>query len=125
MNDNESETTAATDSLGADFITRAEGFRLEGLHSEALVVLLKGLSENPTHHQARLLLARVFFELGCVPFALNEIRYLSTRFPENANLQKLFRDLGGGDIARETPVAAAVIAESEIDFDAIEDLDRE
>jgi tetratricopeptide (TPR) repeat protein len=107
------------------FVAAAEAYRLDGLHQDALVTLIKGLSENPSHDQARLLLARVFVELGCVPYALNELRQLVRRFPANASLQKLFRALGGSEVSVEKGSAASVVAESEIDFDAIDELERE
>ncbi len=124
MNERQSGSVSSS-VVDGEFIGAAEKFRLEGFHSDALVLLLKGLSENPSHHQARLLLARVFFELGCVPFALNELAFLSQRFPKNENLKKLIRELGGNVAAAQSESMAAVVAESEIDFDAIEGLEEE
>lgn len=118
----ESDTAS---SQPTSFVAVAEAYRLDGQHQDALVALLKGLSENPSHDQARLLLARVFVELGCVPYALNELGQLVRRFPKNVSLQKLFRALGGTEIPSEQGSVSSVVAESEIDFDAIDDLERE
>lgn len=120
MNENESEPAVAT-----TFVATAETYRLDGLHQDALVTLLKGLSENPSHDQARLLLARVFFELECIPFALNELRQLCQRYPNNVSLAKLYSSLGGEEIKATSSGAGSVLAESEIDFDAIEELERD
>jgi len=108
-----------------EFMTRAELLRLEGAHHDALVTLLRGLSENPSHHPARLLLARVLFELGCAPFALREVEMLCRALPANQSLMKLYQGMGGTDAFSPGSPSEEVLAESEIDFDAISDLEEE
>ena len=109
----------------ADCIAEAENRRLEGNHQEALLLLLKGLSESPSNHPARLLLARVFFELGCTPFALREVGQLCMNLPDNQSLKKLYQAMGGTTPLIQSTAVESVIAESEIDFDAIADLENE
>ena len=109
------------------FVAVAEELRLEGVHSEALVVLLKGLSCSPNNYQGRLLLARVLYECDCVPYAVREVAQLCAELPSNMSLSKLYRALSGRDYVASSNASssAMVMAESEIDFDAIEELGDE
>ena len=123
--ENESQSGQRGESAGAEFLVQAESMRLEGAHQDALLLLLKGLSESPSNHPARLLLARVFFELECAPFALREVGQLISVFPDNQSLRKLYQAMGGVTPVTTSTAAESVIAESEIDFDAIDDLENE
>lgn len=118
------------DQGSAEFVANAESLRLEGNHLDSLLMLLQGLSQSPSNHPARLLLARVFFELECTPFALREVEQLARALPSNQSLKKLYQAMGGGELnarvaVAETVVVESVVAESEIDFDAIDDLESD
>jgi predicted Zn-dependent protease len=123
----QSQALLAQDPGAEQFVAVAEELRLEGIHSEALVILLKGLSRNPSNYQGRLLLARVLYECDCVPYAVRELTQLCAALPNNPSLLKLYRALSGRDyvVSGDTSSSATVMAESEIDFDAIEELGDE
>jgi hypothetical protein len=108
------------------FVSVAEKQRLQGNHELALVILLLGLSHAPSNHQGRLLLARVFYELECIPFAIEQLKKLCEEFPQHKNIQKLYHKMGG-EIAALTskPQTGNVIAHAEIDFESIDDLEQD
>jgi tetratricopeptide (TPR) repeat protein len=108
-----------------DVFAEAEALRLQGDHQQALILLLKGLSKDSQNDQARLLLARVLYELNCLPFAVQEIQTLYNKHPESKSLARLLSSLGGHARSNVTKHTEAVMAESEIDFDAIDDLEQE
>jgi predicted Zn-dependent protease len=125
--DEQTQALLAHDPGAPQFVVAAEALRLEGGHAEALVVLLKGLSCSPNNQQGRLLLARVLYECDCVPYAIRELEQLCAALPNNPSLHKLYRALSGNDYqaAARASSQSAVMAESEIDFDAIEELGEE
>lgn len=104
-----------------DFVDRAEGLRISGKLDEALAMALKGLSENPEECRGRLVLARIFYEKGYLPFAVREVEHLARQVPSNTALKKLLGTLApdrGGDIP-STAAAEDTVAESEFDLDAL------
>lgn len=109
------------------FVSVAEGLRLEGAHSDALVILLRGLSHSPSNYQGRLVLARVLYECDCIPYAVRELETLCTAFPNNQSLLKLYRSVSGNEFVSvdRSNSTTEVMAESEIDFDAIDELGKE
>jgi predicted Zn-dependent protease len=123
--DEQTQALLAHDPGAPQFVVAAEALRLEGGHAEALVVLLKGLSCSPNNQQGRLLLARVLYECDCVPFAIRELAQLCAALPNNPSLHKLYRALSGNDYQAAASSLSAVMAESEVDFDAIEELGEE
>ncbi len=105
-----------------EFTDRAEGLRLSGKLEEALSVVLKGLSDNPDAHRGRLVLARIFYEKGYLPFAVREVEHLVRQVPSNAALKKLLGTLApdrGGEIQGSTGSVEDTVAESEFDLDAL------
>jgi tetratricopeptide (TPR) repeat protein len=75
------------------FYAEAEKLRSEGKFLESLRILLEGLSTEPQNSQARLLLSRVFYEQGFIPFAIRELEELLKTFPENGSIIKLHEKL--------------------------------
>ena len=125
--DEQTQVLLEQDPGAEQFVVVAEALRLEGAHKDALVILMRGLSHSPGNHQGRLLLARVLFECDCVTYAVRELETLCTSFPGHESLFKLYRALSGNEFVLGSNAAStsAVVAESEIDFDAIEELDKE
>ena len=105
------------------FIEYAEHLKRSGRVSEALHVCLAGLSANPAAHQGRFFLARTFYELGYVPFAIRELKELVRAMPEVQPLRNLLLKLEpeGASSALEAPAAEEqTVAENEFDITEIE-----
>ena len=100
------------------FADYAEELRLGGRFSEAIEVCLKGLSANPSCHRGRLILARVFFERGFVPFAAREVNILRETLPELKSVQRLYEKFYP-DVA-EDEGGEATIAESDFEISELE-----
>lgn len=101
---------------------------------KAIVVCVKGLSAAPEIHKGRLMLARAFFELEAIPFAVREIETLLEEFPQNKFLRRLLLKLSpektGSSVesSHYTAEGEAVddtVAEAEFDFDSLDMLDEE
>ena len=106
------------------FIDYAESLRLQGELPEALAICLAGLNANPRLHDGRLLLGRIFFELGYPLFAAREIRELLAVFPDNAALTSLLLRLHpGAEIsAYGPPKIVKTIVEQDFDIATLERL---
>lgn len=101
------------------FAESAENLRRSGKLEEALKVCLQGLSANPAHHKGRLVLARVFFEMGYLPFAIREIEELCEALPESKSLQRL-RDKLSPQPAEASGGAEETVAEADFDLDELD-----
>ena len=126
------------------FLECCEHYRDTGDVLKALALCSRGLSANPSHHQARLFLAKIFFELGCVPFATREIDTLIDELPHVDSLRRL-RDrivpsgpdssaMGASeaspssttsDQAEPKPVVDETLAEADFDFSELDLMDDE
>lgn len=96
------------------FVEHAERLRGQGQLLDALVICLAGLNASPHQHRGRLLLGRIFFELGYPLFAARELRELATTFPDSQPLQALLaRFEPGGGSGKQKPTETI----SEVDFD--------
>lgn len=116
------------------FVDCAEELRRAGDLGEALEICLAGLSANPSSLRGRLVLARVFYESGYIPFAARELAYLRRARPESESLGKLCEELGVealqdsfADAMQVSPAQgdAEVVAETEFDLDVLESLSDE
>lgn len=112
----ESKNILIDDPGNARFVDYAEFLRKEGRLDEALLISLKGVSANPTLTKGRLILARVFYELGFHAFAAREIRELLATMPENGTLKRLLELLSPG----EGDFEESVVAESDFDIDLLD-----
>ncbi len=56
---------------------------------DSLLTCLKFLSAAPEDPQGRLLLANLYYLLGCVELASEEVRELFKKYPEKGSLKKL------------------------------------
>ena len=86
---------------------------------EAIEVCLKGLSANPSCHRGRLVLARLYFECGYIPFAAREVNILRETLPELASLDRLYKKFypdSAGDSEGETTVAETDFEISELEL---------
>ena len=65
--------------------------------ADALVVWLKALSKNPDLILARLQLAKLLWQLDCVPFALEQLQQIETKVgsAQSESLKNLIVRLGG------------------------------
>lgn len=118
MNEKEYRAALSADPGAPLFVEFAEYLRGLRRQSEAIDVCLAGLSANPDAHRGRLMLARVFYECGFVPFAVRELQVLGARFPENRALAKL-RERLSPNISQQDSAGESEVAEAEFDIDAI------
>ena len=118
MNEKEYRSTLSSDPGAPAFVEFAELLRGMRRHSEAIDVCLAGLSANPDAHRGRLMLARVYYECGFIPFAVRELQTLVAQFPANRALAKLCERLSPVDGTTGSGVESEV-AEAEFDIDAI------
>ena len=100
------------------FADVAEEVRREGRLDEALRICLRGLSESPSCSKGRLVLARIFFDMRCMPFALREVEELCRMWPENKALTRLRGKLTPERI--EAKDGEETVAEADFEFDEIE-----
>jgi predicted Zn-dependent protease len=115
------------------FVDLAERLRAEGEGAQAMLVCLGGLSASPANTVGRLLLARLYYEYGYVPFAVREVKILLDNYPQNQAIRKLLLKLAPDEKlenyqdqtpAEETALPAdTTIAEAEFDFSQLEELD--
>ena len=116
--------TLASDAGNPAFVELAEILRGRGASTEALETCLSGLSRNPTCHQGRLILARLFYERGMFGFAVREIEALREAMPDSKTLLKLQEKLSPGSTSAQVEPAklaqSEVVAETDFDFDELE-----
>lgn len=128
--ENEYREILSRDHGSVEFALFADLLAQEGRYGEALEVCLRGLSANPSYHQGRLILARIFFDMGCYPFAAREVSLLARTFPESESIRRLLAKLGPVG-AMEAPLSAspaegeAILAESDFQVEDIDLLDHE
>jgi hypothetical protein len=110
------------------FVLKARSFREQKQFGDALVTLLTGLSENTDQPDGRLELARIFFEMGCYPFAAREISLLHDLMPDIRSIAALNERLRCylPDDVRERGTSASkpqtVVAEAEFDLSALDEV---
>ena len=117
-----------TENPGApEFYLLADKLRQEGFFKEAIHVALAGLSVDSGNQQARLLLARLYFEQRYIPFAIREIEDLQRAHPESSALKSLLEKLDPGHSIKDRGTTQGnveeVIAEADFDFDILEELE--
>ncbi len=124
-----------TDAGNPIFVDVAENYRRDGKLHEAIEICLKGLSANPSCHLGRLVLARVFYERGELPFAAREVRELCATLPEIDSLRRLLKSLTP-DAAQALESQAegrktiekapdSTVAEADFDLDEIDILEED
>ena len=117
---------ANDEKLTDEFVMKAEALRKEGKLQEALMLSLQGLSALPGCLTGRLVLARVFYELGYIPFARREIEELLKADQDSAALKSLAAKFGI-HLGEATPQSAdreVVVSEADFEFndlDLVED----
>jgi predicted Zn-dependent protease len=113
------------------FAEFAEYLRKKQCDSEAITVCLTGLSNNPSCHLGRLVLARLYCSLGYIPFAARELETLYEANTKNESLARLVRLLN--PTYQEKPTESSrskdtgnetMIAETSFDLDDFDLLER-
>lgn len=80
------------------FIDHARALHSSGSSKEAVFVCLKGLSKNPNLIQGRLLISKIYFDLGFTPFALRELELIHEISPDNDSVKRLIEIISPGTI---------------------------
>ena len=129
----------AVDPGRAEFADYAKMLIEAGRSKEALIVCLSGLSISEEGSVGRLMLARVYYELGYYPFAIKELAEISHKFPENKQLRDLLDKLQGKskvatanatlkDAQKDESLVRAdseTVAQAELSWEQIEVLESE
>lgn len=107
--------------------------------ADAQQILIKGLSVNPSLDLARLLLAKVYFLQGFIPFAAKEIAELRVKNPKLEVLKRLHQKLtphsgsvpnAVSSVQPEAPLVEAgnfeqkIVAETDFEFSEIDLIDK-
>lgn len=106
--------------------TRAEELRLEERHPEALEICFRSLTENQDDYEVRLTLARIFFDLGFMPFAIRELQYLRRALPANDSIKRLLERLSPGSSELNSSDLSTgsegegIVSETEFEIDLLE-----
>jgi hypothetical protein len=95
------------------------------------------LTKNPNCHRGRLVLARLYYDAGYIPFAVTELEKLCRYLPESQALRRLLlklspeakiEELKPAEGAANTPTTSATVAETDFSFedlDLIEEAEKE
>ena len=112
------------------FVECAERYRALGDYANAFERCFAGLSANPSNHQGRLLLARLFYEKGYIAFAVRELELLAKHLPDNNTVKRLLEKLAPGSSQQlgettkeKSGKADDTVAEAEFDFDTLEKIE--
>ena len=101
--------------------------RSQGRGDEAQQVCISGLSENPQHHRGRLVLARLFYDRGQLPFSIREVEQVYRELPNQQTIRKLLSRLSPTSLGSETRPKETIeqtVSEAEFGFDQIDLLDE-
>ena len=122
MTEEEYRGILAKDAGNAVFIEYAKLLIAQDRLPAALMVCLKGLSSSPGERRGRLMLARVFYELGMLPFAAREIEALSLDLPECGSLRSLRDRLSPGYSPQGSSggTEEGMVAEMDLAFDELD-----
>ncbi len=110
------------------FAEVADVLRENGDLTQALQVCLQGVEANASCHLGRLVLARVFFDMGCTSFAIRELAMLRQWVPSNVSLMRLVERLSPDAVAPQAapaPQGETVRAAAALSLDDLEALDDE
>ena len=106
------------------FVGYAQGLREKGMLRQALEVCLGGVNANPRQHRGRLLLSRIFFELGYHALAARELLELKGYFPQSGALQDLLARFGESGALSQPVPQVQTLAEHEFSISELEDLEE-
>lgn len=101
----------------------AQALAGEGKLLDACGVLMRALDINPALDRGRLLLARLFFEIGAPRYAAKEVRELMARNPSLKSLDRLREALEPG-VAIDTQALTKKFAETRFKSAEIEALEN-
>jgi hypothetical protein len=114
------------------FYDLAVGLSLEGNLLDAIEVCLRGLSVNPGFHKGRLLLSRLYYECGFIPFAVRELELLLQACPHSRAVRRLVERLSPGSTALQGHTSNvgggptnATVAEGDFNLDDLAQLDED
>lgn len=106
----------------------AEAIRASGNPQQALLQCLKILSSNPEDHATRLVLSRVFIDLGATPFAVRELEQLCRDLPELKTFKRLLDTVAPGratNINSSQQIVKQTVAETDFSFDDLEAIEEQ
>lgn len=106
-------------------VEMALSFIKQGKLVEAQQRLFDGLSQDPFNPRARILLARVFFELKQLPFAIRELEHVYRELPDNKYVKNLIEKLAPEKVSSTAAGIENTLAEVDFDIGDIENLEKE
>jgi hypothetical protein len=123
MNEDEILEILSTDPGNSIFSDFAEALHKDGASEAAIIVCLRGLSSNPSLHKGRLLLAKIYYDLGFKPFCIEQLKFLLKQLPGNKSISRLLEKLDPQEFNRTTVQLTSevkTVAEAEFEFGEIE-----
>lgn len=126
MNEDEVLTILSQDPGNSIFADYADILHRDGRSESGIMISLRGISANPSCYKGRLILSKIFFDLGFTPFCIEQLLILRRALPENKSLVKLLERLAPDiEMSKETDRPEETYAEAEFDFEDIELIDQE
>lgn len=110
------------------FFELGELLRLRGDLAEGLLVCVKGLSRNPASAQGRLVLSRIFMDLGALTFAVRELEQLCVELPANKTIRRLLECIAPGSaglLAKTEQKLPETVAETDFSFDELDAIESD
>lgn len=113
------------------FIDLCEQLIGQGKLLEALYVALRGVSHSDDSAEGKLLLAKIFFKIDCIPYAVREVEELHQQLPQIDSLSRLLEKIAPervttpGQQQQLSPDREETLAEGEFDFSEIELMDED
>lgn len=128
MNEDEILEILSADPGNSIFSDFAEALHKEGNSEAAIIVCLRGLSSNPSLHKGRLILAKIYYDLGFKPFSIEQLKYLQKNLPSNKSIRNLLEKLDPQEFNKTTiqlNQEVKTFAEAEFEFGEIELIDED
>ena len=97
MNEDEVIAILERDPGNSVFADYAQALHAGERSADAVITCLRGLTHNPSFHKGRLLLAKLFYDLGFLSFCLEQLRVIAEAIPDNKSLRKLLNKLAPSD----------------------------
>ena len=123
MNEDEVLDILSTDPGNSVFADFAEVLHKQGSSEPAIIVCLRGLSSNPSCHKGRLILSKIYYDLGFKPFCVDQLKILVKSVPANKSLKNLLEKLAPQEFNSKTINLAQeikTVAEADFEFSEIE-----
>lgn len=105
--------------MNSPIADKAEALRANGETWQAIQSALAHLGSEPMDHSVRLVLARAFYDVGLLEFAIREIEHLSQQLPENQSLRRLLEQLAPDRVDSKKPAEGALANRAQLESQSV------